>query len=293
MKIADMFNAKRPVISLEIFPPKKDGDVDSIYQTLEQLKPLNPDFISVTYSAAGSGGTDITFEIASSIKHKYGITALPHLTCIQSDPGEIDRCLGMLKEAGIENIMALRGDLPEQPLNRQPHFTYAKNMVAYIKERHPGFCIGAAAYPEGHLGADSFYASLDHLKEKVDAGADFLVTQLFFDNNAFYQFYEETEIRGINLPITAGIMPILGRAQIERMIFMCGVSLPSQIIRILHKYEHDQESLVKAGIEYSNRQIQELISFGVDGIHIYTMNRPEIAQSNIRAIESVLQGYDG
>jgi methylenetetrahydrofolate reductase (NADPH) len=284
MKISAIYGNKKPAVSLEVFPPKKNGDIEEIFSALNELKSLNPDFISVTYSAAGSGPADITFNIASRLKKQYGIEALAHLTCIQSSAEEIDRCLIKLREEGIENIMALRGDLPDKSSAFRPHYIYAKDLIGYIKKRYPAFCVGAAAYPEGHIDADSFAQSLEHLKEKSAAGTDFLITQLFFDNRVFYHFYEKARAAGIGIPIAAGIMPILSKSQIERMIFMCGVSLPSAIIRILNKYEKDETGLIQAGIEYSNEQIRRLKDFGAEGIHIYTMNRPQIAKANMTAI---------
>ena len=288
MKIRSLFEKKKTVISLEVFPPKKDTGTKEIYDTLTQLKSLSPDFISVTYSAGGSGGTDITFDIASFIKNTCMIEALPHLTCIQATPEEIDRCVKKLLANGIENIMALRGDMPPDTSPASSHYRYAKDMITHIRQKHGDFCIGAAAYPEGHLEADSFEQSLFHLNEKANVGADFFVTQLFFDNSAYYRFLEQARKTGISIPISAGIMPILGRSQIEKMIFMCGVSLPAQIIRILNKYENDPKSLIAAGVDYSGAQIDDLVSHGVDGVHIYTMNRPQIGRQNIERMRKIL-----
>lgn len=284
MRIGELYRQKKPVISLEIFPPKRENGLDTIYKTIEELKSVHPDFISVTYSAGGSGGNDITIDIASAIKNRYGIESLAHLTCVRSGRAEIDRFVGRLKESGVENIMALRGDIPAGVSEEElagSDYLYAKDLISYIGSRYGGFCIGAAAYPEGHVNCDSFDDSLLHLKQKAEAGAEFFITQLFFDNSVFYHFYEKLRALGVAVPVSAGIMPILSRSQIEKMIFMCGVSLPSRIIRMLHKYENDPEGLKEAGIEYSSEQINDLIAHGVDGIHIYTMNRPEIAVRNI------------
>ena len=286
--IKDLFKQKKPVVSFEVFPPKQDADIESIYQTLAQLKPLKPDFISVTYSAGGIGGTQITFEVASAIKNKYGIEPLAHLTCIQASPEEIDQYLNKLRNDGVLNIMALRGDFPPDGPKPMPHYNYAKELIAQIKANHQDFCIGGAAYPEGHINAESMAESLTHMQQKVEAGADFLITQLFFDNREFNTFKEKALKMGITTPVSAGIMPILGLGQIQKMIFMCGVSLPSQIIRILNKYEHSPEDLLKAGLEYSSLQIRDLIGAGVDGIHIYTMNRPQIAEDILSNIKDLL-----
>ncbi|HIZ83490.1 MAG TPA: methylenetetrahydrofolate reductase [Firmicutes bacterium] len=285
MRIADLYKQKRPVVSLEIFPPKKDQGPESILDTLEAMTDLRPDFISVTYSAGGSGGSDITLDIAGIIKERYGVEALPHLTCIQSTPQAVEERLDKLLSKGLQNVMALRGDLPaDGSLPPEGAYTYAKDLIAAIKARHPELCIGGAAYAEGHITCDSMEENLSHLRQKEEAGADFFVTQLFFDNEMFYRFHEAARKAGIKAPISAGVMPILGRSQIQKMIFMCGASLPSRIIRILNKYENDPDGLVKAGIEYSSEQLQGLAAHGADGLHIYSMNRPAIARGNLAAI---------
>jgi len=290
MNIRALYDRKKTVISLEVFPPKKDRTPEEIIAAIGQLAPLRPDFISVTYSAGGSGGTDVTMDIATIIQDRYHIPALAHLTCIQATSGDIDRSLSRLSGAGVKNIMALRGDAVEgtEAEGHSGHYRYAKDLIAYIRAREEDFCIGAAAYPEGHLTADSMEESLVHAKRKIEVGAQFLITQLFFENDTFCRFYEKARAAGVDVPISAGIMPILGQKQIEKMIFMCGVSLPAQIIRILNRYGNDPESLMQAGIEYSGRQVRDLMERGVDGIHIYTMNRPRIARENIDYIKDLL-----
>lgn len=283
MRISDLYNSKKTVVSLEIFPPKKNKGPESILETLQAMTDLRPDFISVTYSAGGSGGSDVTLDIASMIKNQYGVEALPHMTCIQSDPEAAVRMLDQFPARGLSNVMALRGDLPADASLPEPRpYRYAKDLIADIKKRYPDLCMGAAAYPEGHIDCDSLEESTRYMLEKEEAGASFFVTQLFFDNELFYRFYETARKMGVKNPISAGVMPILGRSQIQKMIFMCGASLPASIVRILNKYENDPESLVQAGIEYSSRQLCDLADHGVDGVHIYTMNRPAIAQGNIR-----------
>ncbi|MDD4700255.1 MAG: methylenetetrahydrofolate reductase [NAD(P)H] [Oscillospiraceae bacterium] len=280
MKINEMYNSKKPVVSFEVFPPKKEADVQGIYDTLEQLGNLHPDFMSVTYSAGGSGGSQITLDIASLIKEKYGTECLPHLTCINSTADEVQKIVEEIRMRGIENIMALRGDLIGDSTGAG-EFKYAKELISNIRKDCPDMCIGAAAYAEGHVDCESLDLSVEYLKQKVDAGANFLVTQLFFDNRSFYEFYEKAIKSGIKIPISAGIMPILSKSQIQKMIFMCGVSLPSEIVKILYKYENNIDDLKKAAMDYSANQINDLISHGVDGVHIYTMNRPEIARENV------------
>jgi methylenetetrahydrofolate reductase (NADPH) len=275
LKIKDLYLLKKPVVSFEVFPPKKDSGIQAVMDALEQLSELQPDFISVTYGAGGGAQSSKTRDIAASLKHTHHTEPLAHLTCVGASAESIRMAAKALKENGIENIMALRGDLPEgEILSRD--FVHATDLIRELKA-DGAFCIGAACYPEGHLECDDAYRDLVYLREKQDAGADFLVTQLFFDNNLFYRFLEDVKKVGVTIPISAGIMPIFSRSQIERMIFMCGVSLPSAIIRLLYKYEHDPESLKQAGIAYAVDQMEQLIRGGADGVHIYTMNQPETA----------------
>ncbi len=291
MLIKNIFSAKKPVISFEIFPPKKDSPIETIYNTIDALKDLTPDYISVTYGAGGST-TNRTVEIATLIKQKYGIEALAHLTSITSTKTEIAGIIENLKTNGISNILALRGDLPQDPDFKFPdplHFRLAKDLVTAIQKNHD-FCIAGACYPEGHPECDSYEKDLIRLREKVDAGVDFLITQLFFDNEIFYQFIEDKTRLNINVPVTAGIMPVLNKKQIERITTMCRASLPKKLIRIMERYEHNPEALKEAGIAYATEQIIDLLSWGVDGIHIYTMNRPEVTRTIIQNM-SVIRNY--
>lgn len=288
MYIKDLFATKKPVLSLEIFPPKKESPIEVIYATIEGLKDLRPDFISVTYGAGGSN-TDRTLEIASLLKNKYGIEALAHYTCIASTKEQINATLEKLQQHGIENILALRGDLPTDPNFIFPDpadFRYAKDLTAYIRESSTA-CIGGACYPEGHVECLDLETDLQNLQEKVMAGTDFLITQLFFNNDLFYQFMDKIRQKGLTVPVSAGIMPILNRKQIERMTALSGASLPIKVTRIMEKYEHNPEALREAGIAYATEQIIDLLSWGIDGIHLYTMNRPEIARMIIGNISSI------
>jgi methylenetetrahydrofolate reductase (NADPH) len=282
MRIIDLFRKERPPVSFEVFPPKKEADFEGIYEILEQLSNYAPDFISVTYGAGGSGAINKTAEIASYIQKKHGIPSLAHLTCVGSKREMIAEMLEDMEAEGIENILALRGDLLEgQTLTGS--YTYAADLIRELRSASK-FCIGAACYPEGHIACDDVELDLERLHQKQEAGADFFITQLFFDNNLFFRFFERAQKTGITIPISAGVMPFLSRAQIQRMIFMCGASLPSQIIKLLHKYQNDPEDLRKAGIEYAADQIEGLLAGGAEGIHIYTMNRPEIAEYCMRHI---------
>ncbi|MDR1116966.1 MAG: methylenetetrahydrofolate reductase [Oscillospiraceae bacterium] len=282
MLVKDLYRSERPVVSFEIFPPKKDADIDSIYKTLGQISTLSPDFISVTYGAGGSGNVNKTAEIAELIEKQYGIPALAHLTCVGADSEKIRRTLDGMNSKGIRNTLALRGDLP----NGQPFdggYKYAEDLILEIHNRGD-FCVGAACYPEGHIDCDDLTADIDRLRRKQETGADFLISQLFFDNDIFFRFLDRARGGSVTLPISAGVMPILGRQQIERMIFMCGASLPSGIIKLLHKYEDSPNDLRKAGIEHAAKQLDGLLRQGADGVHIYTMNKPDIAEYCMRYI---------
>ncbi len=278
MKIKDLYKNK-PVISLEIFPPKPGTALDGVFATIDALSVLKPDFISVTYGAAG-GSKAHTVQIADTIKNKYEIEALAHLTCINSTREEVAAILSQLKKAGVENILALRGDRPaaDSPASQTSYdFVYASDLVAEIKATGE-FCIGAACYPEIHTEATNALVDLANLKRKVMAGVDFLITQLFLENSLFYAFREKLELMEIKVPVSAGIMPVINRKQIERITSLCGAGIPPKFRRILDKYENNPEALKEAGIAYATEQIIDLLSSGVDGIHLYTMNRPEVAR---------------
>lgn len=277
MKIIDMFKTKKPVLSFEIFPPKVDTPLETIYGTLEQFKELNPDFISVTYGAGGSA-KDRTIEIAEKIETGDGIEAMAHFTCVGHSAGEIDTMLGTLKEKGLQNVLALRGDPP----SNQPDFDFSKNVYKYaseliqhIRSKDSGFCIAAAAYVEGHVDCRRLKTDLENLKRKVDVGVDFLVTQLFFDNRLFFDFLDKASAQGIHCPVTPGIMPIFKADQIKRIASLCGASIPAKLVLMMDKYQNSPEDMRKAGVEYASLQIRELVENGVDGIHLLTMNRPK------------------
>lgn len=277
MKIAEKYRAGRPVLSFEIFPPKKDGDMEALFPVLEELAALQPDFVSVTCGAGGKGGRNKTAEVAAMLRNRYGVDAMAHLTCIASDQAQITASLAELEGLGVENVLALRGDIPEGFDPSSSLYRYAKDLIADVKARS-GICVAAAAYPEGHIDCADPKKNLEYLKQKQDAGAEFFVTQLFFDNDYFFRFREEAVKAGITKPISAGVMPMMSKSQISRMIFMCGSSLPSAMIKLLHKYEDDSEGLLQAGLEYAGSQIEGLIRGGADGVHMYTMNKPQTAR---------------
>lgn len=276
MKIIDLFNNKKPVISFEIFPPKTDTPLETIYDTLEQFKELKPDFISVTYGAGGSQ-KDRTVEISSKIKTEFDIESMAHFTCVGHSSEEIDDLLNSLNDHRLENVLALRGD---PPLN-QPDFDFNKNVYKYANElishikSKSDLCIAAAAYVEGHVDCKRLKDDLINLKNKVETGVDFLVTQLFFDNRLFFDFMDRIATLNINCPVTPGVMPIFKADQIKRITSLCGASLPAKLVIMMDKYENNPEDMRKAGIEYASIQIRDLIENGVDGIHLLTMNRPK------------------
>lgn len=286
MKIKSMFE-RGTVFSFEIFPPKKTSPIETVYNTLEKLGDLNPDFISVTYGAAGSTNKVSTCEIASAIKNKYGVVPAAHLPCINYTKEEILQILDEFKTSGIENILALRGDInPDIPPKKD--FRYASELIEFIKA-NGDFDIAGACYPEGHIECDNIIDDIHNLKKKVDAGAEHLISQLFFDNSCFYSFLEKIRIAGINVPVEAGIMPVVNKNQIERMVSLCGASLPSKFTKMMQRYEHSPEAIRDAGIAYAIDQIVDLVSNGADGIHIYTMNNPYVARRISEAVESLIR----
>ncbi|MBE5952409.1 MAG: methylenetetrahydrofolate reductase [NAD(P)H] [Lachnospiraceae bacterium] len=284
MKIREMFKEKT-VFSFEVFPPKKTSSIDTVYQMLEELEGLTPDFISVTFSAGGSGNSGLALDIASKIREDNKVEPVLHLPCINYSKEEILHVLSELDKRGIENILALRGDInPDIPPKNE--FRYASDLISFIKERGD-YDIAGACYPEVHIEAKDMVEDIRNLKKKVDAGVDHLITQLFFDNEAFYKFREKTQIAGIEVPIEAGIMPVMSKSQIERMVSMCGASLPSKFVKIMQRYEHNPEALRDAGIAYAIDQIVDLLANGVDGIHLYTMNNPYVAKKIAGAVQNL------
>ena len=250
------------------------------------MKNLKPDFISVTFSAGGSGNGSLSCEIASKIKDEYGIIPMIHLPCINYTKDEISSVLNELKSRGIENILALRGDI-NPDIEPKKDFRYASELVTFIKSKGD-FDIAGACYPEGHAETENMVDDILNLRKKVEAGADHLISQLFFDNHMFYEFREKAAIAGINVPIEAGIMPVTNKSQIERMVSMCGASLPSKFSKIMQRYENNPEALRDAGIAYAVDQIVDLVSNGVDGIHLYTMNNAYVASKISEAVTSII-----
>ena len=286
MKLSSLFKGGRTVLSFEVFPPKKTSSIETIYSTLAELKDLSPDFISVTYGAGGNASDTKTCDIAAYIQNELGIPSAAHLTCVYSTKESVRTILGQFKERGIENILALRGDVnPEIP--RLHDFEYASDLTRFIKE-NGAFHVSGACYPECHMEAKSFSEDINNLKIKIEAGAEHLMSQLFFDNGAFHRFREMLAIAGVTVPVEAGIMPVTNKKQIERMVSMCGASLPAKFSKMMQKYENNPEALRDAGIAYAVDQIVDLISSGVDGIHLYTMNNPYVARKISESVKSLL-----
>lgn len=293
MKIKEIYRQDRPVISFEIFPPKKDSPIETIYRTLDKLKNLSPDFISVTYGAGGSS-RDRTAEISGRLKQDYRIEPLSHLTGIASSAEEIMRTAEELDSMGVRNILALRGDYPAGTVaadyEGRTDFRYATDLIGFLREKYD-FSLGAACYPEGHMESKSVSDDITYMKQKQDLGADFFVTQIFFDNNYFYDMKDKAEAAGVTAPVSAGIMPVTNKKQIERITSLCGTSIPDKFRRMMDRFEHNEEALREAGIAYAAEQMIDLLSSGVDGLHIYTMNKPDVVHrlcGNISVIREVL-----
>ena len=277
---------------MEVFPPKKTGAVETVYNTLYGLRGLPIDYISVTYGAGGTDSQkDKTVEIASLIKKEYGIEPLSHLTCVGSTVEEIDTTLKHLKDAGVQNILALRGDMPAEGELKMA-FPHASDLAAHIRDFDCYFNVAGACYPEGHVDAESLDADIENLKKKVDAGVTHLTTQLFFDNDIFFRFMDKLDKAGINVPVAAGIMPIVKKTQIERTVAMCGASIPSKFSRLIGKYGDSPEALYSAGLSYTIDQITDLVAGGVRGVHLYTMNNVDVATKVTEATESLFKSVN-
>ena len=284
MHIKDKFKDKT-VFSFEVFPPKKSSSIDVIYNTLDELRDLKPDFISVTFSAGGSSNNALACDIASRIKES-GVTPMIHLPCINYTKQEIAETLTEIKSRGIENILALRGDInPDIPPKKE--FLHASDLITFIKQQGD-FDIAGACYPECHPDAHTLEEDIQNLKIKVEAGADHLISQLFFDNSSFYEFLWKARAAGVNVPIEAGIMPVVNKKQIERMVTTCGASLPKKFVKIMQRFEHNPDALRDAGIAYAVNQIVDLAASGVDGIHLYTMNNAYVARKISEAVSGIL-----
>lgn len=287
MFISEHFKNKDLTVSFEVFPPKADAPFEPVINAVTQLSELKPDYISVTYGAGG-GTSKNTIKIASNIQDNLGVTALAHLSCVSSTRDEVAQIINELKEAGVENVLALRGDIPNgMSFPEAGYYKYAYQLVDELK-KSGNFCVGAACYPEGHPECMSRALDLEHLKAKVDYGCDFLLTQMFFDNNVLYSFLYSCLKAGIDLPIEAGIMPVTNSRQIKHMIELTNASLPAKFRAIMDKFGDDPVAMRQAGIAYAIDQIVDLAANGVKGIHLYTMNKPDIARTIMNDLSGVL-----
>ncbi|HEX8522751.1 MAG TPA: methylenetetrahydrofolate reductase [NAD(P)H] [Tepidisphaeraceae bacterium] len=274
MRIDELLGKGQPTISFEFFPPKTDEGFNALFRTIEDLKPLKPSYVSVTYGAGGSTRQK-TVELVERIQTQGGIRSMAHLTCVGHTAEEIGGILDDLWKCGIRNVLALRGDPPAgqmQFVATPGGFGNADALVKYIRSRHD-FCVGVAGYPEGHPQCLNMTRDLEHLKRKVDHGANFIVTQLFFDNEDFYRFRDAAKGVGINVPIIAGIMPIGNVAQIKRFISMCGAKIPHPLLLKLEAVEPSADAVYRAGVEYAVEQCRDLLEQGVEGLHFYTLNK--------------------
>lgn len=287
MKIIDLLNEDKVTLSFEVFPPKTSSRYENVLKAAEKIASLNPNFMSVTYGAGG-GTSAHTVALAKDIHEKYGVEVMAHLTCVSSTKEHVESMVEQFKENGIENIMALRGDIPSDGKVGED-YQYACQLIKELKEKGD-FCIGAACYPEGHVESPSIKEDIQHLKEKVEAGADFLTTQMFFDNNVFYNFLYKIKEAGIDVPVVAGIMPITNAKQVSRAVQMSGTSIiPYHFKMMVDAFGDNPEIMKQAGIIYASEQIIDLIANGVKHIHVYTMNKPDIAEGIMNNISELLK----
>ncbi len=286
MKISDILRQDRVTLSFEVFPPKTSSSYESVARATQEIAALHPDFMSVTYGAGG-GTSEHTVQIAADLHAQYGVNVLTHLTCVSSTRQHVSAMLEKFKQQGIENVLALRGDIPAggAPEN---DYHYAAELVRDIKSQGD-FCVGGACYPEGHVEAANKTEDILHLKEKVDAGCEFLTTQMFFDNNILYNFLYRIREKGITVPVIAGIMPVTNVKQIKRITSMSGTYLPERFKAIVDRFGENPEAMKQAGVIYATEQIIDLIANGVNHIHVYSMNKPEVAAGIQASLSEILK----
>ena len=285
MKIKDILAQDKPVLSFEVFPPKEESAFETVETAAFEIAKLSPAFMSVTYGAGG-GTSKYTVDIASDLKKNFGVTALAHLTCVSSSKEHVHQVVERLKEHDIQNIMALRGDIPKE--GRLCHdYTYACELIGELKSMGD-FCIGGACYPEGHPEARTKAEDILHLKEKVDAGCDFLTTQMFFDNDLLYNFLYQIREKGITVPVVAGIMPVTNAKQMKKIIAMSDAQIPAKFRAIIDKFGHNPAAMQQAGVAYATDQIVDLIANGVNAVHVYSMNKPEVAAQIKNSLSEII-----
>ncbi|MBO4927144.1 MAG: methylenetetrahydrofolate reductase [NAD(P)H] [Clostridiales bacterium] len=286
MKVSEIYKKKKKSLSFEIFPPKKDTELQNIDETLSVLSELHPDFISVTFGAGGSSNCNRTIELAKKIKNEYKIEPVVHLTCLHYDRTEMEEFARVLAQEDIQNVLALRGDRnPRIP--EKNDFKHSSDLISFLKPEHD-FCFLGACYPECHPESSGPVSEIRALKKKVDAGAEVLLSQLFFDNEKFFRFYEECQIADIDVPIIPGVMPVINASSITRMISMCNAAFPERFQRIIRRYEDNKEALFDAGMSYALSQIIDLLVSDIPGIHLYTMNNPVVARRICEGIRNIV-----
>lgn len=291
MKIIDLLKSKKLSLSFEVFPPKTETTFESVKVATEEIAKLKPSFMSVTYGAGG-GTSKYTLDIAKNIKSLYGVTTLAHLTCVSSTKETVKERIKDIKNAGIQNVMALRGDIPEDMKDKDRSgwdYCYAIDLIRELKEADSDFCIGCACYPEIHPESENQQQDLKHLKEKVDAGCDFITTQMFFDNNLLYNFLYKIREAGITVPVIPGIMPITNANQVARAIQLSGSFMPQRFKSLVDKFGHNPAAMKQAGIAYATDQIIDLYANGLTNVHVYSMNKPDVAQKIQSNLSDIIQ----
>ena len=291
MKIIDLLKSKKLSLSFEVFPPKTETSFESVKVATEEIAKLKPSFMSVTYGAGG-GTSKYTLDIAKNIKSLYGVPTLAHLTCVSSTKETVKERIKDIKDAGIQNVMALRGDIPESMSDSDKskwHYRYAIDLIRELKEADSDFCIGCACYPEIHPESENQEQDIKHLKEKVDAGCDFITTQMFFDNNLLYNFLYKIREAGITVPVIPGIMPITNANQVARAISLSGSFMPQRFKSLVDKFGHNPAAMKQAGIAYASDQIIDLYANGLTNVHVYSMNKPDVAQKIQSNLSDIIQ----
>ena len=286
MKLTDILNEGKLTLSFEVFPPKTNTVFESVKLATEKIASLKPAFVSVTYGAGG-GTSKYTLDIAKNIKEQYGVPTLAHLTCISSTKETVANMIDEIKRCGIENVMALRGDIPDGEYDTKRDYLHAVELVKELR-LHGDFCIGAACYPEVHPESENSLKDIKYLKEKVDAGVDFLTTQMFFDNPLFYSFMYRIREGGITVPVLPGIMPITNAKQIERAKKLSGSFIPARFERLIDKFGNDPLAMKQAGIAYATDQIIDLYANGIKNIHVYSMNNPDVAEKILQNLSDII-----
>ncbi len=279
MKISELFKTQSPTLSFEVFPPKTSDTYETVKDAAEHIAALKPDFMSVTYGAGG-GTSKYTLDIAKDIEERYGVPVIAHLTCVSSSRETVKERIADMTDAGIKNVLALRGDIPESMKNDDKskwHYSHAVDLIRELKESSGDFCVGGACYPEVHPESACQKEDIKYLKEKIDAGCEFLTTQMFFDNNLFYNFMYKIREAGITVPVVAGIMPITNAKQVERAIKLSGSHMPQRFKALVDHFGTNPRAMMQAGIAYSTDQIIDLLANGVNAVHVYSMNKPEVA----------------